>query len=76
MPNPNEPEPNRFEGPKNSKSEYRNPKKIEIQMFKKANKEKPFEFETFGFISNFGFRASDLKSAVFTISFDAILRTT
>ena len=76
MPNPNEPEPNRFEAPKNSKSEYRNPKKFENQTFKKANKEKPFEFEPFGFISKFGFRASDLKSAVFAKSFDAILRTT
>jgi len=47
--------------------------KFEIQTFKKANKEKAFEFDIFGFVSKFGFRASDLKSALFVESFDAIL---
>jgi hypothetical protein len=45
-------------------------------MVKKTNKEKAFEFETFGFFSNFGFRTSDLKSVFFIEIFDAILRPT
>jgi hypothetical protein len=43
---------------------------------KKANQEKPFEFGAFGFVSNFGFRASNLELALFLESVDAILRTT
>jgi hypothetical protein len=43
---------------------------------KKANQEMPFEFGTFGFVSNFGFRASNLESDPGIGIFDAILPTT
>jgi len=36
--------------------------KFEIQKFKTANKKERFEFGEFGFVSNFGFRASNLES--------------
>ncbi|KPK87520.1 MAG: hypothetical protein AMJ94_16740 [Deltaproteobacteria bacterium SM23_61] len=38
-----------------------------------ANQEKSFEFGTFGFVSNFGFRASNLESAPLIGSLNAIL---
>ncbi|KPK86102.1 MAG: hypothetical protein AMJ94_18325 [Deltaproteobacteria bacterium SM23_61] len=40
------------------------------------NQEKTFEFGTFGFVSNFGFRPSSLEWALSRGSFDAILPTT
>jgi hypothetical protein len=43
---------------------------------KTANQEKTFEFGAFGFVSNFGFRASNLESALSIGSFDGILHTT
>jgi len=43
---------------------------------KTANQEETFEFGTFGFVSNFGFRASNLELAHFIESFDTISRTT
>jgi len=47
-------------GLKNPKSEYRNPKQIRNSKIQKKQTKKVFEFETFGFVTNFGFRASDL----------------
>ncbi len=43
---------------------------------KTANKEERFEFGTFEFISNFGFRASNLDSTFSKGNFDAILGIT
>jgi hypothetical protein len=58
--------------------EARNPKPETNSKFKSsktANQEEIFEFGTFGFVSNFGFRASDSELTLLIGSFDAILRT-
>jgi len=60
---------------KNPKSEYRNPKQIRNSNVQKKQTKKTVEFGTFGFVSNFGFRASNLEWALSIGSFDAILRT-
>jgi hypothetical protein len=58
----------------NPKSEYRNPKQIRNLKVPKQQTKKTFDFGTFGFVSNFGFRASNLESALSLGSFVAILR--
>jgi hypothetical protein len=60
-------------------SEIRIPKSETNSKFegsKTANQEKTFEFGTFGFVSNFEFRDSNLESAFGIGSFDGIFRTT
>jgi len=47
-----------------------------IKISKTANQEKTFEFGTFGFVSNVGFRASNLESALSIGRFVSILGTT
>jgi hypothetical protein len=59
---------------RNPNIEIRN--KFEIQKYKTPNKGKTFGFVTFEFVSNFGFRASNLESALSIGIFIAILRTT
>jgi hypothetical protein len=49
---------------------------LKFKSSKTANKEKTFEFGTFGFVSNFGLRASNLESALFTGGFDSTSSTT
>jgi hypothetical protein len=73
---PEEPEPLESEELKNPKAKYRNPKQIRNSNVQKtANKEKIYGFVTFGFVSNFGFRASNLESTLFIGSMVFLLRT-
>jgi len=72
QPNPAQQEPKRSDELKNPKSETNS----KFKGSKTANKEKTFEFGTFGFVSNFGIRASNLESGFSIGSFLAILCTT
>jgi len=64
-----------FEESENPKSEYRNPKQIRNSKVQKGQtKKRIIEFGAFGFVSNFGFRASGLD-ALIVVKFFAILRT-
>ncbi len=74
------PHPARLKPNRSKVGKIRNPNieirnKFEIQMFKNS-KQKTFEFGRFGFVSNFGFRASNFESTLSIKSFVAILRTT